>query len=100
MKVITVEPAEDVTGGPLKAFVDRRSLAGVFRGTPEGQVGTKLLQDFNGLIGASCIKNGKFKIRVVLTKHAVDRLHDEVTLVVRRRDHGNFRRVKRHGVME
>jgi len=89
VKIIAIEPTENISRGTLKAFVDCRRLATVLAGAPKTQLGIILLKDCERPVLAPAIQNLIFKFRIFLLKHAQNRLLDELALIVGGSNNGN-----------
>ena len=90
IEIIAIKPTENISRGTSKTFVDCRRLAIVLAGAPESQGGIVFLEGCDGPVLAPSVQNQIFKIRILLPKHAENRLLDELALVVRGSNNRDF----------
>src|SRR6516225_171624 len=88
VKVVAVQPTKNTLRRALKTFVNRCRLTTILSGTPESQVGTIFLENFDRTIATATVQNQVLKLRILLLEHTENCLLDELTLVVRRCDNG------------
>ena len=91
IKVVGIEPREDLAGSHRPAFGNGIALAPIGLTGPVAQAITVPLQDAEGVIGAARVEDDILEVRIILGKDGGDRTFKELSLVVGRRYNCNSR---------